>query len=105
MKAFKIFRILILPALLIISACAHHQRIPAEIPNTVYSADGGGDEILNRYAPLFMVHGYSAVYNRIGRPAARYDNQGNEQIFIDSENPVIYYDKHNFSTKIWNQSC
>ncbi len=99
MKAFRIFRILILPALLIISACAYHQKIPAEIPNTLYSADGGGDEILNRYAPLLVAHGYSAVYNRIGRPAARYDNQGNEQIYIDSENPVIYYLKQNFSTK------
>jgi len=98
MKAFKIFRILILPALLIISACAHHQRVPAEIPNTLYSADGGGDEILNQFAPIFMVHGYSAAYNRIGRPAARYDRQGNEQIYIDSENPVFYYLKQNFTT-------
>ncbi len=99
MKAIKFFRILILPALLIISACAHHQRIPAEIPNTLYSADGSVDEILNLYAPLFMAHGYSAVHNRIGRPAAKYDSQGNEQIYIDSENPVIYYLKQNFSTK------
>ena len=99
MKAFKFFRILILPALLIISACAHHQRIPVEIPNTLYSADGGVDEILNLYAPLLVAHGYSAVHNRIGRPAAKYDSQGNEQIYIDSENPVIYYLKQNFSTK------
>jgi len=99
MKTFKIVRILILPALLIISACAHHQKIPAEMPKTLYSADSGGDEILNRYAPLFVAHGYSAAYNRIGRPAARYDKQGNEQIYIDSENPVIYYLKQNFTTK------
>lgn len=31
--------------------------------------------------------------------SARYDDQGNEQIFVDSRHPTVYYLKRNFSTK------
>ncbi len=88
-----------MPVLLILTACAHHQRLAPETPLSVYSIDGGGDEILRRYAPLFLTHNYRAAYNRIGRPSAKYDNQGDEQIYVDSENPVIYYLKQKFATK------
>ena len=94
----KSFRILMLAALLMLSACAHHQRIPPETTSTVYSTYAGQDAPVYHYAPLFLAHNYQASYNRIGRPSARYDDRGNEQIYIDSQNPIIFFLKKNFTT-------
>lgn len=98
MKGFRILQVVMLSALMIFSACAHHQRIPPEKTLTVYSAHDGGDAQLRQYAPLFQAYAHQAVYNRIGSPSARYDNYGREQIFVDSQKPVVYYLKRHFST-------
>ena len=99
MKDLRIVLIVMLSALLILSSCAHHQRIPPETTHTVYSAHGGEDAQLRQYAPLFLTYQHQAAYNHIGRPSARYDDQGREQVFVDSQKPVIYYLKRSFSTK------
>jgi len=98
MNAFRMLRILILPALLIVSACAHHQKIPPETPHFVFAADSDRNELVSRYAPVFLAYDYNTEYNRIGRPSARYDEQGKEQVYVDSRHPVIYFLKRNFST-------
>jgi hypothetical protein len=85
-------------ALLILSACAHHKKIPHETTRTVYSADSCQDALVYDYAPLFLTHNYGASYNRIGEPSARYDDRGNEQIYIDSGNPIIFFLKNTFTT-------
>jgi len=95
----KIFRTLILSALMVIlTACAHHQKIPFEATHAVYAAAGATDSQIRQYAPLFLAHDYQATYNRIGRPAAKHDDQGNELIYVDSQNPVIYFLKRDFTT-------
>lgn len=98
MKAFRVVLFVVLWALMILCSCAHHQRIPPETTHTVYSAHGGEDALLREYAPLFLAYQHQPAYNRIGRPAARYDGQGREQIFVDSQKPVIYYLKRSFFT-------
>jgi len=90
--------VLILSLLLILTACAHHQKIPFEAVHAVYSATAEKDSQLHKYAPLFLAHDYQASYNRIGQPAAKYDDQSNEQIYVDNEIPVIYFLKRNFTT-------
>jgi len=85
-------------ALLILSACAHHKKIPPETTRNVYSADSCQDALVYDYAPLFLTHNYGASYNRIGEPSARYDDRGNEQIYIDSGNPIIFFLKNTFTT-------
>jgi hypothetical protein len=99
MMAFKSFRMLMLSLLLILSGCAHHQKILSEKTMTVYRSQGTKDALILRHAPLFRVYKYSAADNRIGRPTARYDDRGSEQIYVDTDNPVIYYLKRNFATK------
>ena len=95
----KIFRRLILSALMVIlTACAHHQKIPFEAIHTVYAAAGAADSQIRQYAPLFLTHDYQVPYNRIGRPAAKYDDQGHELIYVDSQDPVIYFAKRDFTT-------
>jgi hypothetical protein len=94
----KSFRILMPCALLILVACAHHQRIPPETISTVYSTYAGQDTPVYHYAPLFLAHNYQASYNRMGRPSARFDDRGNEEIYIDSRKPTIFFMKNNFTT-------
>jgi hypothetical protein len=94
----RFFRIWLLCVVLIVSGCAHHKKIPTEITRTVYSADSFQDALVYDYAPLFLTYDYRASYNRIGDPSARYDGLGNEQIFIDTQNPVIFFRKNSFTT-------
>ena len=99
MKAFRVVLFVVLSALMILCSCAHYQRIPPETTHTVYSVHGGEDAQLRQYAPLFLTYQNQAAYNHIGRPSAIYDGQGREQVFVDSQKPVIYYLKRSFSTK------
>ncbi|MGD2029608.1 MAG: hypothetical protein PVG86_06675, partial [Desulfobacterales bacterium] len=94
----KFLRTLMLAALIMLSACAHHQRIPLETVSTVYSTYANPDAAVYHYAPVLLAHNYQASYNRIGRPSARYDDRGNEQIYIDSQHPTIFFLKKNFTT-------
>ena len=85
--------------LLILSGCAYHQKIPFEKTKTLYQGQGVNDSLALRQTPFFLTHNSASTYNRIGRPSARYDDQGEEQIYVDTEHPVIYYLKRNFATK------
>jgi len=87
------FRILMLFGLVILSACAHHEKIPLEPPRTVYSSDTFQDALVYDYVPLFLTHNYGASYNRIGEPSARHDDRGNEQIYIVSGDPIIFFSR------------
>lgn len=85
--------------LLLLSGCAHHKKIPVEKIKTVYQAQGIEESLILRHAPLFLIHNNTLTYNRIGRPSAKYDDQGIERIYVDTEHPVIYYQKRNFTTQ------
>jgi len=99
---FKHLRILILGMFLILSACAHYQKIPFEKTKTLYQGQDINDSLILRQTPLFLTHNSASNYNRIGRPSARYDDQGKEQIYVDTEHPVIYYLKRTFTTQKGN---
>ena len=102
MRIFKFFVILLLPVVLIFSGCAHYQKIQQMEKSTVFLGESKKESIVQRQAPLFLTHNFTATYNRIGRPSAKYDNNGQEQIYIEADNPVIYYLKRDFSTKNGN---
>ena len=95
---FKYFRILMLGLLLILSGCAHHQKIPFEKKMSLYQGQSVEDRLILLYEPLFLSHISDSDYNRIGKPSARYDDQGMEHIYVDIEHPIIYYLKRNFTT-------
>ena len=82
---------------IILSACAHHERLPPEDLYSVYFALDTEDLLVSRYAPVFLTHDYRNTYNRIGRPSARYDAQGRERVYVDPVYPMIYYMKQNFN--------
>ena len=99
MKIFRSSLIVACSAILVLSACAHHKKIPSETTQTIYSVPNDDNSPLHRYAPLFLAYDYQSEYNRIGRPSAGYDGQGNEQVFVDSRHPAVYYLIRSFSTK------
>jgi hypothetical protein len=84
--------------MVILTACAHHQKIPFEATRTVYSAVAGQDAQIFQFAPVFLVHDYQATYNRIGQASAKYDDQRNEKIYIDTQKPTVYFLRRSFST-------
>jgi len=97
MRNLKFLVILLLPIVLIFSGCTHYQKIQQVEKSTVFLGEGKKESMVHRHAPLFLTHNFDSTYNRIGRPSARYDNNGREQIYIEADNPVIYYLKRDFS--------
>lgn len=49
-----------------------------------------GDGLLARFAPVILVEDYEQTYNRVGAPAARLDEDGDEDIYVDPARPVYY---------------
>jgi hypothetical protein len=95
-------RALLIAIAIIVSGCAHHQKLPPEKVHIIYLTGGEEGEILDRYAPVFLTYDFRKDYNRIGRPSARFDEQGEEIIYVDATKPVVYYLKQEFSTEHGN---
>ena len=78
--------------------CAHHLPVHADSPAVLYQTDAGGEPLVSRYAPLFLVHNPDARHNRIGRPSAKAGLWGAEKVYVDADQPVVYYQKRPFKT-------
>lgn len=83
---------------LVPAGCAHHAKIPHEKVHSVYTVQDSKNSPAAYHAPLFLVNDYRNSSNRIGRPSAKYDEAGNEQIYIDTDRPVMYHMVRNFET-------
>lgn len=84
---------------LMLAGCAYSRKGINEPIQTVYVAQGGVDSLPGRFAPVFLSYNYRETYNRIGRPAARFDARGNEKIYVDPDKPAIYWMMRRFSTE------
>jgi hypothetical protein len=78
--------------------CAHHRPLPQESYQLVYKSRGSTPSQTDNWAPSFVVYGHFQNYNRIGRPSVEVDGQGKERIYIDTEDPVVYFMKRSFKT-------
>ncbi len=56
------------------------------------------DALAARLAPLFVVAGQDQPANLIGTPAARRDQAGCVQVFVDPALPSVYFQEQTFST-------
>jgi len=88
---------LLLLLLALVSGCSGVGRTLPEGPMVRYGAVG--DDLFSRYAPVVMVENPHAQYNRIGQVAARRDEQGAEQLYIDTQVPAYYLQQQAFSTE------
>ncbi len=88
---------LLAAATLLLFGCAN-QPLPPESRHWVYTADGSGDTAAESWAPAFVAYGHTETSNRIGRPAVRQEGNGDEEVFIDPEQPVVYFLRRSFTT-------
>jgi len=78
-------------------SCCGLSSNAVDSPQKAYVAIDDGS-IFARYAPVFALQSYSESYNRIGAPAARLGEDGNEEVYIDTSSPVFYVQKQEFQT-------
>ena len=53
----------------------------------------GGDDAFTTFAPIVLVENYAETYNRVGMPAARLQENGDEEIYVDPATPTFYVEK------------
>ncbi len=88
----------IITVFLAFSGCVQYAKIPEEKTYNVYKAQIRKGDLAAHFAPLFLTYDYKNNYNRIGRPSGSYDENGQEQIYVDVNSPAIYYEVRDFLT-------
>ncbi len=68
---------------------------PGETVAYVYS---GNEALLAAHAPVFLIEHNELVYNRIGTPSARLDEDDDEEIYVDPDHATIYHQIETFET-------
>jgi hypothetical protein len=90
---------LILWAVVFLSpGCAYHKALPPESSLAVYTAQAAPGEAGQPWAPAFAAYGFGEAYNRIGRPTAQRNAAGGETVFVDPDQPTVYFMQRSFST-------
>lgn len=93
-----IIALIILGASLFWQGCAHHRPVRAESRPAVYTVGGSSDTLVQRWAPAFIAYEYERPYNRIGRPAVTEGIDGQNKVYIDADDPRLYFSQRTFST-------
>ena len=88
---------LLAAAALLLFGCAN-QHLPPESFHWVYKPDRSEETLAKSWAPAFVVYGHAETHNRIGRPTVRQGGNGDEEVFIDPEQPVVYFLRRSFTT-------
>ena len=102
LKRLGVFRPALIAVLILLSACATSRPYnnPLQNSNSPLTAYVVNDqkEDFSRFAPIFVAEQTEKTFNRIGKPRARRDDKGSEQIDIDVTQPFVYVDRQNFTT-------
>jgi hypothetical protein len=85
--------------MLLACSCVYNQNLLSGQPPAAYVAKGLEGSLVNRYAPVFVGHGYQNPHNRIGRVTPSFNERGTIDVFADPEKPAIYYLIRKFSTE------
>lgn len=86
-------------AAILLFGCAHHQPLPPEPYHWAYKADGSGDNTAEKWAPVFVAYDHAEAFNRIGRPTVRQADDKDQDVFINPEEPVVFFMKRTFTTE------
>lgn len=78
--------------------CAHHQPLPDEPYQLAFRVQGADASARQKWAPAFIVYGHSQKHNLIGRPSVSPNDGAGEKVYIDTENPVVYFLERTFQT-------
>jgi hypothetical protein len=79
--------------------CAHNLPLPTESRHWAYQTEGSAPSIVEDWAPVFVAYGHAETFNRIGQPRVRLESDGDQDVYIDPGDPVVYYLERAFSTQ------
>ncbi len=92
----------LLLALTVLSGCmttgGGNRELDTRGPVYVYTAADDGSRFA-QYAPVFVVEHAEDDYNRIGTPAARLKDGGEEDVYVDAARPAIYVEEQEFTAE------
>ncbi len=94
-QMFKHSVFLLILILQMSAGCAARLDLTQDTAFHVYTSDRSDDTLINWFAPVFGVHHYGTAHNRIGMPEA----QPGDQIIINPDVPVIFYETHSFTAE------
>lgn len=83
---------------LLCQACAHHFALPEEQQHAVYQLEPPAHSQILRSAPAWLTYGFADNYNRIGAPTAKGSTSDSEEVWIDTDQPVVYTMQRPFTT-------
>ncbi len=84
--------------ILLLSGCAARLTTTDQLSTTTLVVKDIQDNLLHRYAPVFVMPGYQKLHNRIGRVEAEI-YQDREIFSINTKYPTYYGGTHSFSTQ------
>lgn len=79
-------------------ACTHSAVVSPERIQAVYTAEQNQNFPASRFAPAFLVNDYQNSQNKIGTPRVKYNNNREEEIYMDVEKPAMYWMSRKFTT-------
>ncbi len=84
--------------LILLTACTTSRPHPsAPHATTAYVVNDQTSDFY-RFAPVFIAEQTDHAFNRIGKPQARLDDHGDEELYVDASQPFVYVDRQNFTT-------
>lgn len=98
MKTFR-YSLPFLLLLLIFCGCSHHPADQNPQNNLIYQPPSQSELEVFQFAPHFVVYDSLSNHNLIGRVSARFDTKQEEQIFIDTNHPTLYFGTDSFTTQ------
>ncbi len=78
-------------------ACGHQTIVTPEDVQAVYTVKHAGNSLVSRFAPALLAYEHQNQQNRIGMPSARYNTNGEEEIYMNVEKPAMYWMTHKFT--------
>ena len=81
----------------LLTGCGY-QPIRNQQDSVLYSVSEHSNNVIERYAPHFLIHDNHNTHNRIGKPSARLNKWNEEEIFIDVQHPTLYHAVDTFTT-------
>jgi hypothetical protein len=79
-------------------SCAHSAVVPPESTRAIYTSGQNPGSLVNHFAPAILARGYQNSQNKIGMPRAKYNENGEEEIYMDVEKPAMYWMIQKFTT-------
>ena len=83
---------------LLLTACAKNNPPPSTLAPFLTYEIAQPPPILSQSLPLFQVERPDKLHNRIGSPRVLATNKAEEDVLVDPQKPVIYYQEESFRT-------